>query len=135
VAAEGPRYTVLFRWYLTFLLVLLILAIYSVGSEKPMIACGSLGPTHGFDYNFDWDKTLFTQNERLTQETPEFKGKRILVTGGTRGGIGEAVVERLIRSSGRVITTARSPPAGDTPDLLVQTDISTHEGSITSQRP
>ena len=68
------------------------------------------------------------QNERLAQETPEFKGKRILVTGGTKGGIGEAVVERLIRSGGRVITTARSLPADDTPDHLMQADISTHEG-------
>ena len=73
------------------------------------------------------------QNERLAQETPEFKGKRILVTGGTKGGIGEAVVERLIRSGGRVITTARSLPADDTPDHLMQADISAHtKGSITS---
>ena len=37
-------------------------------------------------------------------EPTEFKDRRILVTGGTRG-IGEAIVDRLIRGGGDVIAT------------------------------
>src|SRR5712672_1563260 len=50
----------------------------------------------------------------------EFKGKRILVTGGTKG-MGEAIVRRLAMGGGSVATTARSPlPRGQTPALFVQ---------------
>ena len=57
----------------------------------------------------------------------EFEGKRILVTGGTRG-IGQAIVNRLIRGGGKVIATARSIPTGDTPERFVQADVSTRAG-------
>ncbi|WP_454851540.1 SDR family oxidoreductase [Rhizobium binxianense] len=58
----------------------------------------------------------------------EFIGKRILVTGGTRG-MGEAIVRRLAAGGGRVATTARSPlPEGQTPALFVRADVSTAEG-------
>ncbi|TCL69736.1 SDR family oxidoreductase [Rhizobium sp. BK251] len=59
----------------------------------------------------------------------EFAGKRILVTGGTKG-VGEAMVRRLSAGGGRVATTARSPrSASDQPEeLFVQADISTAEG-------
>ena len=40
----------------------------------------------------------------------EFNEKRIVVTGGTRG-IGEAIVNRLVRGGGAVIATARTLPA------------------------
>jgi NAD(P)-dependent dehydrogenase (short-subunit alcohol dehydrogenase family) len=66
------------------------------------------------------------QNEPQTREA-DFKGRRILVTGGSKG-IGEAIVERLIRGAGKVITTARSLPPGGTPNRFVQADISTREG-------
>jgi NAD(P)-dependent dehydrogenase (short-subunit alcohol dehydrogenase family) len=38
-------------------------------------------------------------------ETTEFNGRRILVTGGTRG-IGRAIVDRLIRGGGAVCLAA-----------------------------
>ena len=40
----------------------------------------------------------------------EFDGKRVLVTGGTKG-IGEAIVQRLARGGATLISTARSLPA------------------------
>jgi NAD(P)-dependent dehydrogenase (short-subunit alcohol dehydrogenase family) len=40
----------------------------------------------------------------------EFAGKRILITGGTRG-IGQAIVNRLLRGGATVLTTARNFPA------------------------
>jgi NAD(P)-dependent dehydrogenase (short-subunit alcohol dehydrogenase family) len=67
------------------------------------------------------------QSEPQIREAADFDGRRILVTGGTKG-IGEAIVERLIRGGGKVITTARSLPPGGTPDRFVQADISTREG-------
>jgi NAD(P)-dependent dehydrogenase (short-subunit alcohol dehydrogenase family) len=67
------------------------------------------------------------QNEPHMQETTEFDGKRVLVTGGTQG-IGEAVVKRLVRGGATVITTARSVPSDGTPERFVQADVSTREG-------
>ena len=46
-----------------------------------------------------------------TKEADEFNGKRTVVTGGTRG-IGEAIVNRLLGGGAKVLTTARSLPAG-----------------------
>lgn len=58
----------------------------------------------------------------------EFVGKRILVTGGTKG-MGEAIVHRLSAGGGRVATTARSGlPEGQSPALFIQADISTAAG-------
>src|SRR5258707_4761148 len=53
----------------------------------------------------------------------EFKGKRVLVTGGTKG-MGQAMVRRFTLSGASVATTARSPlPDGQAVALFVQTDI------------
>lgn len=58
----------------------------------------------------------------------EFKSKRVLVTGGTKG-MGEAMVRRFTLSGAMVATTARSPvPHGQSTSIFVQTDIGTAEG-------
>src|SRR5579859_588428 len=59
----------------------------------------------------------------------EFAGKRVLVTGGTKG-LGEAMVRRFILSGAKVATTARSSSAGSDPAVLfVQADLSTEAGA------
>lgn len=57
----------------------------------------------------------------------EFDGKRVLVTGGTKG-IGQAVVARLRDGGASVLTTARRPMDTTDADLFVETDITTAEG-------
>ena len=58
----------------------------------------------------------------------EFKSKRILVTGGTKG-IGEAIVRRFGLSGASVATTARSERVpGEAPGLFIKTDIGTARG-------
>jgi hypothetical protein len=58
----------------------------------------------------------------------EFKGKRVLVTGGTKG-MGQAMVRRFTLSGASVATTARSPmPESQAVALFVRTDIGTASG-------
>ena len=58
----------------------------------------------------------------------ELSGKRVLVTGGTKG-IGEAIVMRLSQAGATVITTARSKSGGSaSPGLIIQSDLSTPAG-------
>lgn len=57
----------------------------------------------------------------------ELKGKRVLVTAGTKG-LGKAVVDLFIELGAKVLTTARQQPA-DKPDaLFVAADLTTIEG-------
>ncbi len=65
----------------------------------------------------------------LSNHSTEFSGKTILVTGGTKG-IGAAIATRLREAGATVLTTARTVP--DTlasPDLFIQADLSTREGT------
>jgi NAD(P)-dependent dehydrogenase (short-subunit alcohol dehydrogenase family) len=58
----------------------------------------------------------------------ELSDKRALVTGGTKG-MGEAIVNRLRLAGATVMTTARSRPDElQSPELFIQSDISTPEG-------
>ena len=68
-----------------------------------------------------------TKKSSKAADGDEFQCKRILVTGGTRG-IGAAIVDRLAAGGGKVMTTARSLPAGTSRDGFVQADISTADG-------
>ena len=59
----------------------------------------------------------------------ESRGKRAVVTGGTKG-MGEAIVQRLRSSGATVVTTARSaPPDLPEPELFLAADLSTAEGT------
>lgn len=60
-------------------------------------------------------------------EASEFHGKRILVTGGTKG-IGEAIVNRLQAGGGQVLAAARQLPAGDHAENFIQADVTTRSG-------
>ena len=58
----------------------------------------------------------------------EFEGKRVLVTGGTKG-MGQAIVKQLSEAGATVLTTARSMPSHPEESVLfVQADITTPEG-------
>jgi NAD(P)-dependent dehydrogenase (short-subunit alcohol dehydrogenase family) len=59
----------------------------------------------------------------------EFKSKRVLVTGGTKG-IGAAIVRRFELSGASVAITARSEPAaGQAPALSIKADLGTARGA------
>ena len=65
----------------------------------------------------------------ISRGAPEFRGKRVLVTGGTKG-IGEAIVRRLTQGGSVVATAGRSAlPDGQHPALFVQADVSTAAGA------
>ncbi|HEY3026702.1 MAG TPA: SDR family oxidoreductase [Pyrinomonadaceae bacterium] len=66
-------------------------------------------------------------NDATKAETAEFAGKRILVTGGTRG-IGAAIVDRFSDGGGIVITTGRPSATKDSSDQVIRTDLSTPQG-------
>jgi NAD(P)-dependent dehydrogenase (short-subunit alcohol dehydrogenase family) len=58
----------------------------------------------------------------------QLAGKRVLVTGGTRG-VGEAVVERLSQLGARIVATARARPKKPVGDVhYVSADLATAEG-------
>src|SRR5882672_5994429 len=58
----------------------------------------------------------------------EFTGKRVLVTGGTKGA-GKAIADRFQRGGATVIITARSAPREKSDNHFIQADVSTPEGT------
>src|SRR6267378_1669060 len=63
-----------------------------------------------------------------SMDSNEFKDKRVLVTGGTKGA-GKAIAERFQRGGAIVIVTARSAPGEKTDNHFIQADLSTPEGT------
>lgn len=57
----------------------------------------------------------------------DLSGKRVLITGGTKG-IGKAVVELFLAEGAHVLTSARQPSSAVPDDCLVLADLSTREG-------
>jgi NAD(P)-dependent dehydrogenase (short-subunit alcohol dehydrogenase family) len=53
---------------------------------------------------------MSTQSPNIPFDANEFDGKRVLVTGGTKG-IGEAIVTRLLGGGAAVLAAARTVPA------------------------
>jgi NAD(P)-dependent dehydrogenase (short-subunit alcohol dehydrogenase family) len=58
----------------------------------------------------------------------EFAGKRVLVTGGTKGA-GKAIADRFQRGGATVMITARSASAENTAQHFIQADVSTVDGT------
>lgn len=60
-------------------------------------------------------------------DSREFAGKRVLITGGTKG-LGQATVQRFLAGGARIITSARSNPNPIDGVAFVQADLTTAEG-------
>lgn len=62
-------------------------------------------------------------------ENQDFAGKRVVLTGGTKG-TGRATFDHFIRSGARVVTAARSERPADLPEeAFVRADLATSEGA------
>ena len=71
---------------------------------------------------------MSTQSPNIPFDANEFAGKRVLVTGGTKG-IGEAIVTRLLGGGAAVLAAARTVPADGNSEHLIQADVSTRAGA------
>src|SRR5580765_2946684 len=69
-----------------------------------------------------------TTSVKSTPDKNEFNGKRVLVTGGTKG-LGKAIAGRFHQGGATVIITARSSPKEKTDLHFIQADGSTPEGA------
>ncbi|MFE7710421.1 SDR family oxidoreductase [Streptomyces sp. NPDC057486] len=66
----------------------------------------------------------------LSEPNDSLKGRRALVTGGTKG-VGAAVARRLTEDGATVLVTARSRPDGMAASGIITADLATPEGAAT----
>src|SRR5437773_1237773 len=72
---------------------------------------------------------MTAQTSTFSIDPTEFTGKRVFVTGGTKG-VGEAIVRRFAAGGARVATTARSAPKNsDLPGIFLAADLGTAAGA------
>src|ERR1700740_179051 len=69
-----------------------------------------------------------TSSIASTRDTSEFNGKRVLVTGGTKGAR-KATADRFLLAGATVVITARSAPEEKTGAHFIQADVSKSEGT------
>ena len=69
-----------------------------------------------------------TASTTNTNEIADFNGKRVLVTGGTKGA-GKAIADRFLKGGATLAITARSAPAENSAAHFIQADVSTSEGT------
>ena len=69
-----------------------------------------------------------TASTTNTNEIADFNGKRVLVTGGTKGA-GKAIADRFLKGGASIAITARSAPAENSAAHFIQADVSTSEGT------
>lgn len=68
------------------------------------------------------------KSSKTIPEMRAFDGKRVLVTGGTKGA-GKAIADHFVRDGAAVVITARSSPEEPMASHFIQADISTPEGT------
>jgi NAD(P)-dependent dehydrogenase (short-subunit alcohol dehydrogenase family) len=71
---------------------------------------------------------MSTSSSSNSVDANEFTGKRVLVTGGTKGA-GKAIADRFLWGGATVAITARSVPGEKTAAHFIQADVSTAEGA------
>jgi NAD(P)-dependent dehydrogenase (short-subunit alcohol dehydrogenase family) len=70
-----------------------------------------------------------TTSPTFSIDSAEFSGKRVFVTGGSKG-TGEAIVRRLAAGGANIVTTARSAPVdSDLPAHFIPADLTTADGA------
>jgi NAD(P)-dependent dehydrogenase (short-subunit alcohol dehydrogenase family) len=68
------------------------------------------------------------ERAEILHDGTEFTGKRVLVTGGSKG-IGQAIVNRLRRGGATVLAAARTIAEEGDPKLFIQADVCTRAGA------
>jgi len=84
------------------------------------------------DYRFDEQYRSREQHQlpsmKNISNADEFSGRRVLITGGTKG-TGKAIADRFLQGGATVVITARSAPTDKTDNHFIQADVSTAEGT------